>query len=350
MLRTVADTIAALPSSSSGELPVPAYTGPAIPGYRTGLAVESMRRHMTDEGWQLFQGLEHAGYTLRGHGINDNVTDVSRMGLLTSGTVVVQDKREWEGLTADRSQDPRMRFVNIDSLARRPDLFKVTLLKDAHQKPRYHAQSAEEMGCHAWIVYYHPKIVKHVSGFVRERHLIRTWHTIDRDLVPPFSGDRKGCLLSGALSVAYPLRQRLFKHASELKDTMILRHPGYHCRGCATPAYLKTLSKYKVAICTSSIYGYALRKIIEATVCGCRVITDLPKDEVLPEIDGNLIRVSPEATVAEVNQALTKAYDCWSHWTQLTYVEETKKRYDYRVEGTSLAQAIEDMRRGYGVY
>ena len=42
-----------------------------------------------------------------------------------------------------------------------------------------------------------------------------------------------------------------------------LSHPGYGRSKCFTPEFLKILSIYKVAICTVSIYGYAVRKIVE---------------------------------------------------------------------------------------
>ena len=56
------------------ELPIPHFNGPVIKGRmsveamirgcetKVALAVESMKRHTTDEGWQLFEGLEHQGW------------------------------------------------------------------------------------------------------------------------------------------------------------------------------------------------------------------------------------------------------------------------------------------------
>src|SRR5690606_34111233 len=147
---------------------------------RLALGVESMRRHMTDEGWQLFAGLGRAGYLLCGHDLPINRTDVRELlDEYGPSVVVLQDKREWEGLTADRSRDPRMRFRRVNALMQRQDVFTLTVLKDAHARPEYHRESAREIGCHAWVVYYHPRIVAHLAPYVRERHLVRTYHTVD---------------------------------------------------------------------------------------------------------------------------------------------------------------------------
>jgi hypothetical protein len=262
--------------------------------------------------------------------------------------LVMQDKREWEGLTGGPGFNHKERFINHTTLKDNHSVFKVTILKDAHQQPTYHMDAAHEIGCHAWIVYYHPGVVSHVAPYVRPRHLIRTYHTIDADKVPAFTQEgRDGCLLSGAVSSVYPLRQRLFSNHHAVYKTTLLRHPGYHRNGCVTNEYLKTLSKYKVAICTTSIYGYALRKIIEATACGCRVVTDLPIDDVLPHIDSNLIRIRPDASLRVINDMIREACMLYDPDRQQHMAEATKLHYDYRQEGTRLAQSIEHLRTTY---
>lgn len=360
-MRTVADVIAALaPRPPMAELPAPSFLGPARDGslLKVALAVESMARHMTDEGWQIMQALEHAGYFLYARGLpitgtltrnSTNVRAIIEESLPM--TVVVQDKREWEGRTAGPGFDHRETFVGVHYLRQRSDIFKLTILKDAHQQPLYHRQAADEMGAHAWIVYYHPKLVKAFAPYVRERHLIRTWHTLDSRLVPEFApaAERDGCLLSGAVSSAYPLRRRLVENVGLLHQTTLMRHPGYRRDGCATPHYLRELNKYKVAICTSSIYGYLLRKIVEATACGCIVVTDLPIDEVVPEIDANLIRVEPTITLTKLSQTLEALCNTWHEERQRRFAEAAKARFDFRVEGVRLADEIERLRSNYNV-
>jgi hypothetical protein len=325
-----------------------------------GLAVESMRRHMTDEGWQLFQGLHEANYHLAGHKVTKhyferdeqgrvlvNETDVVKLlEIFDPSVVVVQDKREWMGLTADKSQDPAMRFTNVSAMRDRHNVFKIYVLKDAHGDAELHCGAAEEIGIHAWICYYDLDTVARLSPWVRREHLIRTWHSVDAALVPVYSNDRPfDCLLSGAIGAAYPLRTRLWR--ADLPRVTRLQHPGYHRNGCATPRFLQTLSKYKVAICTASKYGYALRKIIEATACGCAVITDLPVTDRLPMIDDNLWRVPSDSTmdcVADLVRRICYKYDADKQRELQRAAEEF---YDYRAIGNRLADDIEKMRKEY---
>ena len=353
-IRDVAETISRLPRPEIAELPQPPYSG-SPDGPRVALAVASMQRHMTDEGYQIMLGLRQGRYTLHGHAFPAKwspagETDVRRIiAEEHPSVVVVQDKREWEGLTAGSDFDQRERFKNVEALRERPDIFKLTILKDSHQKPPYHRQSAEEIGCHAWIVYYHPRLVKHLAPYVREQHLVRTYHSIDANLLSPYSAaGRNGCLLSGALSRVYPLRSSLVASVELLPGTTYLKHPGYHRSGSATPAFLRTLSQFKIAICTSSIYGYALRKIIEATAAGCTVVTDLPTDEILPLIDGNLYRVGPDKRPRMLGTELYKLYSNYNPERQEHFAKLARAFYDYRAVGKRLADDIERMRRCYG--
>lgn len=333
-------------TSPLGSLPRPEYVYRAN-GPRICLAVERMKRHMTDEGWQIAAGLEYGGFKLYGYSLPNSQTNVATiLNELEPHTVVIQDKREWEGLTADKPRDPRMRFRNVESLEARQDIFKVTILKDAQNNGPYHCQSAREIGCHAWIVYYHPLIVSHLAPYVRVEDCIRVYHSLDMNLVPPFSQDRNGAILSGALSRAYPLRVKLVHARSILPETTWLKHPGYTCGKCYTPDYLQTLSKYKVAICTCSRYGYALRRIMEATACGCRVITDLPVEDQLPYIDENLYRISHTCTVKHVARAVQICLDTYDSDKQWGFAQAAMNYYDYRMAGLRLTEEIEE-RRGY---
>lgn len=358
-MRSISDILEAVRSPAGYRpLPRPKYTGPVEDSRpRFGLAVEGMARHMTDEGWQIFKALEYAGYNLAGYGldrvntIRNFYSGVDVRGVLSSylgtpGTVVLQDKREYEGLTADRSRDPRIRFRNVTALRERDDLFKVTILKDAQNNPAYHKGALEEIGANAVIVYYAPRIVTRLAPYLRADDLVRTYHSLNFDDVPPYSpAGRSGTVLSGAISGAYPLRGYLATRVNRLPETTLLSHPGYHRNGRATPAYLLTLSRYKVSIATSSVYGYALRKIIESTAAGCTVVTDLPFDEVLPEIDANLVRVSPTIPIdrlAELLRRLTAEYD---PDRAEDFAKKAVQYYDYRPTGERLAADIEDLRR-----
>lgn len=357
-LRDISDVLANLKTPEGIErLPAPRYErGAGGLGVRVGLAVESMRRHMTDEGWAIFSGLDQAGYHLAGYNmparelVNSPYIGVNVEGILdrfNPSTIVVQDKREWDVMPRD-FREPRARFENVEALKDRGDIFKLTILKDAHQAPRYHRQSADEMGVNGWVVYYHPDIVCKLAPYVRPQHLVRTYHSLDRNLVQPYSArGRRGTLLSGAVSDVYPLRQRLIQAHRGLPETHYLPHPGYHRNGCATPGFLKTLSHYKVSICTSSVFGYSLRKIMESTAAGCVVLTDLPIDEVLPWIDDNLVRVSSNSQPREITALLKHLYDTYDPEKQAWFAEKAKEWYDYRAVGARLAADIESLRLSY---
>lgn len=348
-MDTISTVLSRLPKVKSETLPAPEYTGKSDKGI--ALAVESMKRHMTDEGWQIMQSLQYHGYTLCGHQLEVNATDVRDIIRQTDpGIVLVQDKREWDVQRGD-FRVAAARFNGVGYLKERPDLFKLTILKDSHQRPDYHRESADEMGVHAWVIYYHPSIVMRNAPYLRQKHLIRTYHTLDANLVPDFSmANRGGVLLSGAISPAYPLRSNILRHGRRwIPNMTVISHPGYHVNGSATPKYLQTLSHYKVAICTASMYGYALRKIIEATACGCRVVTDLPVDEVLPEIDGNLIRVPSDINMREIGQVVRQALVGYEPGRQERFAKQAKAFYDYRVMGQRLVQDISNMAKTWSV-
>lgn len=348
---TTADVLARLPATAAEPLPPPMYFGlPQDDRRRVMLGVEGMARHTSDEGAQLQWGLGHAGYLLAGHGFDCPETDVPAiLDFADPGVVLVQDPREWEGRTADRRGPGPATFRRMEYLAARADVFVGTIVKDAHQQPDYHRDWCRRMGAHFFVTYYHPEIVCRLAPHVRREHVVRIHHTVDALAVPPYSGGagRVGCLLSGAVSDAYPLRRRLFDSARRLPMTDVLRHPGYHAGGAATPEYLRTLSRYKVAICTASRYGYCLRRIVEATACGCAVITDLPADDVLPAIDGNLRRVHNDVTASEVADVIREQLAAYNPDRQQCHAAVCLEYYDYRAAGLRLAQDVESLRRRY---
>lgn len=340
-MRTIEDIKALHKVPHMVPLPAPPYSPEDNTG-NYGLAVSSMKDHMTDEGWQIMQGLEHNGYGLCGHGLPDHEVNAKYILQRKPRTLVIQDKREWD--VADSFRDRQARFKNIPALGFDNTVFKLTILKDSHQRPHYHAHSASEMKVHGWIIYYHPEIVAHLAPYVRPEHLIRTYHTLDSTKVPTVTTKLNKALLSGAVSGAYPLRTRLFRDLSKAREIDILRHPGYHRRGTQTYQFMSLLSQYKVSICTSSTYGYALRKIIESVACGCVVVTDLPKEEVLPEIDEYLVRVDHSSSSPEILDCVREQIDHYDAEKQRAAAEAAKWFYDFRSVTKMLAEDIEHLR------
>ena len=347
--RSVSDIIATLPRTNQQPLPAPRYTAShqKCSGLRVALAVESMKQHMSDEGWQIMASLECAGYRLYGYNLVYAETNVrSILDTVNPDVIVVQDKREWD-LEPTDFREKRAYFHEIGTMSSHDDIFRLTILKDAQNQPTYHATAAAEMSCHAWIVYYHPDIVAHVAPYTRRHHMIRTYHSLDPSVVPPYEERTGGALLSGALSGVYPLRERIMRERSSLPNVVYLPHPGYHRLGCATPFFLRLLAQHRLAICTVSVYGYALRKIIEATACGCRVVTDLPTDDCLPHIDGNLVRVHPAIATADLADLLVKLYTEYDPILQQKYAARAITWYNYRAIGERLAADIERLRWNY---
>lgn len=353
-MRIIQDILHSIPSApaTATASPSPSYFGSNCNGL--ALAVPSMRRHVSDEGWQLMLGLQTAGYQLAGRSFCDiNLTDVPAILKVTSapGVVVVQDKREWTSHHRDY-RDRNDHFTNVHALASRLDLFKVAVVKDLHQRPSFYACHANEIRAHAWVIYYHPRLIQCLAPYIRPEHVIRTYHSIDCGQVPQYAAQRQGCLLSGYNHRGYyPLRHRLIRAVKQLPQTDYLQHPGYRLFPEAnTKSYLQVLSRYKAAICTSSIYGYAVRKIIEATACGCRVVTDLPTDDVLPAIDDNLVRVDPDVSTNAIADMLKQLYAGYDPARQEWFAHQAISFYDYRTIGIQLAHNIETARRNYGRY
>ena len=356
MTRTVQHIIESLPQCEIQTLDRPNYKPSGSPT-RLALVVSTMANHMSNEGWQLMEGLGSSGYSLAGYPqenqdlIDFHMTDVKQILRTTDpGVVLVQDKREWDR-SHNRIATPLERFTNVEELHERDDVFKMTVVKDAHQRPQYHSQSAAEMGVHAWVTYYHPAIIKRLAPYLRLEHCIRTTHTIDKNKIPVYHPNREGTLMSGAVHfLYYPMRVKIVEVLNHLPSVKLLGHPDYHNRGTNTNEYLKIFSKYKVAICTSSKLGYSLRKIIEATACGCRVITDLPCDDVMPMIDDNLHRIDlkHERTFAQrLKELIHHLEETYEDHVQYEFADVAKAWYDFRIVGYRLANNIERLRRNY---
>lgn len=318
-------------------------------GKRLCLALEPYRRHMTDEGSLLQEGLAYGHYHLRGAYLPYDDTDVERiLDDEEPGTVFVQDIRDWMPGTSG-CYDPNAGFINWQALGEDRRVFRVTVLKDAHAAQKLQEGAHALMGIHAWLVYYHPRLVAGIAPWVRPQDLIRIYHCVHPGCVPKYTADRKGCLLAGALSdYHYPLRTRLAKLADSANGPIeYLKHPGYGAVGTATPSFLQTMSRYKVAVCTCSIWGFALRKTIEATACGCVVIANLPEDDKLPDIDANIIRIRSEAANQEILDLVRYHIDHYDAEKQAWLSDLATASYDFRRVGRNAADAIELLRRSY---
>lgn len=297
--------------------------------------LSSYDQHMTDEGWQFQEGMRQAGWHLVGHGFDDPRRDVAAvLEAERPERVIIQDHREWHrGYPG--AFDKAAHFENFDVLADYDGLV-CTILKDAHQKVQYQ-WFHDAIGLDIALHYYHQRsILPHCpwlgGGSGQHPDTLRTYHTVDADAVPRnWPKKRQDWLVSGAMiKRVYPMR-RTAKALVGPFGGSLLPHPGYGLKGWRTPGFLQELAKYKVHVCTASVYGYLLRKIIESTACGCVVVTNLPEWDRVPGIDENLVRVEDESP-AGLKKAITKALDIWSEPRQRRLADEAMRRFDYRAE------------------
>jgi len=141
---------------------------------------------------------------------------------------------------------------------------------------------------------------------------------------PPSLPGRHGALLIGAISEAYPLRQRWKQliDGGRLPAASQYRHPGYFqmtleeavdggrpwqpsddahvaARNRQVADYASAMHQAKVLLFDSSTYKYPLMKFIEGVMAGCLIISDLPNDR--PELFAQLVvPVDPGATDEEL--------------------------------------------------
>lgn len=297
------------------------------------------QRHMTNEGDQFQTGLHAAGWLLAGAGY-DGIRDVPTiLNTYKPDRVIVHDKRDWDP-RSDIAFRKDIGFGRLGALATSP-VYKAVVIKDAGSSLDYQREFYEEVSADAAIVYYHPRSVTTAGRWLTGRPLIRTYHSVsaaDLDGIA-LDGPRQPALVSGAVANCYPLRQRVIRDAKQL-GIAVLKHPGYGNRGSQTKAYLRTLAGYRVHVATASAYGFALRKIIESVAMGCTVVTDLPAYDVLPHIDGALVRVRPEIGTAELKTVVDVAIGDWDYAERTAWANRARAFYDHVAIGQRLDRVL----------
>jgi hypothetical protein len=295
--------------------------------------------------------MEAAGYELWGKGFGENAeTDARRIIEQANPAVaVVQDKREWDAHKPG-CFDKQAGFAHTRELGRHDDTFRATIIIDAHQDPTYHRQAHKEIKAHAWLHYYHRDIVCLFCPWLRPEHMLRIYHSVNRDNVPEFTADRPGdALVAGAIDAigTYPLRRMIIESVNRggLPGVEYLPHPGYGANGSATPGFLERLSRYKVLIVTCSIFGYAIRKLFEGVAAGCTVITDLSEHDELPEIDGALVRVPSDISMRDLGEVVRATVADWDAECARENAETCLGYYDWRPAGVRVAGQIDELRK-----
>ncbi len=311
-----------------------------------GPATDGWGAHTSDEGLQIQLGLgTQPGWGMVGAGYGDGCADVPTLvERHAPAAVFISDKRDWSPDSPGCFR-PDVGFARLGYLRERPDVFRAAILKDAASAMAYHREFFQEAGADAAVVYYHPDIVRRLNPWLGGMPLLRVYHSVDSDRVSRLEhgAERKRAVVTGATSAAYPLRTQLFNmiHRKRALDIEAFGHPGYRNAGAHTPAYLQLLARYRVHVATASRYGFALRKIIESVAVGATPVTDLPAEDVLPEIDGALVRIPPGGGVRDVLRAVERADAEWRFDERLAWAQCAREYYDYRAAGRRLADAID---------
>lgn len=294
---------------------------------------------MTSEGEELQTGLESAGWTLAGFGYGDGCVDVPTLLERHQPRIVLVTAREDWDETSSGCFNKHCSFKRIEALASHRDIFKVAVVKDCPGPFDRRKAWCEEIKADAIVLYYHQQSMLAVSPWLKDYPLVRTWHTVARGLcqkIVDASKWRASASVSGAKSTAYPLRSMAFDNAAQI-GLAVLNHPGYRVRRCHTQEYLKALSQYKVSLATASIYNFALRKLIEGIAVGCTVITNLPAYDVLPEIDGALVRIDSDLTPAQLKKIVQRHVEQYDPEQRLEWARRCWDFYDWQVRGQALS-------------
>lgn len=307
------------------------------------LANHTYASHMTDEGLQLQEGLREAGWKLSGPGY-DKLWDVRAiLHRYNPEHVFVQDKRDFDPSSGCPDVTTETKFRYLRALSQHGGRVSLVVKDAGLEGQEFHHLFCQECDPDAVVIYYHPLSVLKYCPWLSSYHLVRIYHSVNRNHVPGFvlGAHRRPLCGSGAiLDDIYPLRARVCHRATEYGMDW-LRHPGYrNTKGPATPLYLRFLSHFKVSFCSASTYGFSLRKIIESVACGCTVVTDLPSYDILPEIDRSMIRVKPSISFADLSLVFQEAVDTWDEDGRKKWAEKAMTYYDYRVSGRRLSDAL----------
>ena len=309
------------------------------------LANESYKHHVTSEGEQLQAGLQLAGFTLVGHGY-DGLTDVrSILAKYDPKVVVIQAREDWDKNSAG-CFDKQVSYTNIGALATHP-CFKVHVVKDCAGTHDRRKAWCEEVKADAVLIYYHPKSVLANSPWLAEYPLLRHRHTIDpADLDWKNDPIRLRGVVSGAISQrVYPLRT-LASNSAMMFGLQKLKHPGYGNLGSRSADYIRQLSRFKVSVACSSVYGFSLRKITESAAAGCIVVTDLPEYDDLPHLNDALVRVRRGAQHNELRMAINDAARKWTAFAADHQRNMAIAHYDYVKCGAVTAKKIIELSGG----
>lgn len=312
--------------------------------------LESFRRHMDNGRWLFQLGMEQAGYLTAGGEMPPPGIDATNVREIVQRfeprVVIFWPRYEWDpGEWGGCEVTPAHCFDEWEYLLERDDILRVAVFHDAGSARKEQVRWHQEFRPHVYLTWYHPQSVVDLAPHVPYGSIVRTYHVVDPATTPVVRERDGGIVISGAyVPDVYPLRTRACLAVADgtLGPRAVrLEHPGYAQTGTRSHEFAVELAKYRVAVCTASSYKFALRKIFEATAAGCRVVTDLPTYDHLPEIDGNLIRVRSDVSIADLRAICEEGCEAWDLDRQLHFAKAALWRYDWRREARYLADTLE---------
>jgi len=311
--------------------------------------LESFRRHMDNGRWLFQLGMQEQGYLAVGGGVPnpgyDSIDVAEVMERFKPPVVMFWPRYEWDPEEWGGTEVlPEHCFRNWECLLEMPDVLRVMVFHDAGSARPEQKRWHEAFRPHVYLTWYDKEAVAALAPHVPIEKMLRTHHLVDATSAPVIRERALVGAVSGAyVPDIYPLRTRAAQAAVAGllgNDVDYLGHPGYHQAGTASTEYVRRLSRYRVALCTASSYKFALRKIFEATLAGCVVVTDLPDKEHVPRIDANLVRVSPDIPVDELRDLVHSLSDDWDLETQRRHARRCAEYYDWRAVTERLATEL----------
>jgi hypothetical protein len=312
--------------------------------------LEPFARHMDGLCWLLMRGLALAGWQVVGHGFpapGDTTDVIGAVVRFAPRCVLFWTGPEWG------TSRPEHRALGVTDAhvfrgwerlkSDHPRILRGTFIVDAGSNREAQRDWHIRLRPHVYLSPYHPTSVVRLNAHILREQIIRYHHPIEPEQLPAVEPRDGRCVISGATGTCYPLRcaAKVAAHRGALGHGItVIEHPGYHDHGNASVDYARTLALSRVALATSSVYGFALRKHIEATAVGCRVVTDLPEFDRLPEIDENLVRVRRDVPMPRLAQLILQLADSWQLEVQRVRATQARAFYDYRAVGARITAAL----------
>lgn len=311
-------------------------------------------KHTSTEGNELQEGLRHAGWVLSGVGYDGLRNVEAILDRYKPERIFVQDVRDWlPASNISFRKDIGFDRMHAIGAAGVPAF---TVIKDAWGWEKEQSGLARGIRAKGIAAYYRTEMVRQVAPWIESYSVFRIHHSVDADLIrQALSGrtERRDALVSGFLQPCYPIREAAFREAS-LLGLDVVKHPGYGNAGQDTPNYLRRLLGYKVHLATSSRWGCAFRKIIESVACGLTPVTNLPAADILPEIDGALVRIPsalaaqfqenkrpPQSALLELKEIIRYAVARWNLDERMVYAQRALHYYDWKEAGARLSRKME---------